>query len=162
MAMNSTWLGVFEGGLLAFGWKSEEYIYKSSVILRPLIGLLETEKYIWETVYKHANVVVVGGVVAVSLGFYGSLLEQPLDDLVVATTRSRLQRVAIASSLCINVSPLLEQPLDDLVMAVDRSCLQRVAKVSSLRVNVSPLFEQLLDDLVITIDRSCLQRIAKV
>jgi hypothetical protein len=56
---------------------------------------------------------------------YGAFLEQPLDDLVVAPSRYRLQCAAIVSALCVDVGSLFEQPLDDLVMALSRCRMLR-------------------------------------
>src|ERR1700722_15662458 len=94
------------------------------------------------------------GWLAVLFRLCSALVEQPLDDLVVAPGRSRLRRVTVSSSLCVDVGPLVEQPLDDLVVAPGRSRLQRVAVFSSLCVDVGLLVEQPLDDLVMALGRS--------
>src|SRR2546421_9438736 len=77
------------------------------------------------------------------------LLEQPLDNLVVATKRSRLQCIAEMPSLRVDVGPLLEQPLDDLVVAAIQSRLQRVAEIPSLRSDEGRLVEQPLSRLAL-------------
>ena len=65
-----------------------------------------------------------------------ALAQQQLDDLVVASTRCRLERVAEASTLRVDVGALAQQQLDDLVVASPRCRLERVAEVSTLRVDV--------------------------